>query len=110
MGKGPTQEKSFELTLSERSVSNKDIGLILSKLDSQEYINRKKIWTLLEQNIKAISIKPQDANVDDEAYLFVCGPNKKCPEVNKHYSVLFFSANEITKTKRQNPLEMNSLR
>ena len=37
MGKGPTQERAFEFILSERGVSEKDIGWVLSKLDSQEY-------------------------------------------------------------------------
>ena len=38
MGKGPTQERAFEFILSKRGVSEKDIGWVLSKLDSQEYI------------------------------------------------------------------------
>ena len=38
MGKGPTKERSFECILSERGVSEKDIGWVLSKLDSQEYV------------------------------------------------------------------------
>ncbi len=38
MGKGTTPERSFEFILSERGVSEKDIGWVLSKLDSQEYI------------------------------------------------------------------------
>ena len=38
MGKGPTHERSFEFILSERGVSEKDIGWVLSKLDSQEYV------------------------------------------------------------------------
>ena len=37
MGRGPTQEQSFEMILCERGVSEKDIGWVLSKLDSQEY-------------------------------------------------------------------------
>ena len=38
MGKGPDQEQAFEFILSERGVSEKDIGWVLSKLDTQEYI------------------------------------------------------------------------
>ena len=38
MGKGPAQERAFEFILNERGVSDKDIGWILSKLDSQEYM------------------------------------------------------------------------
>ncbi len=38
MEKGPTQEQAFEFTLSDRGVREKDIGWVLSKLDSQEYI------------------------------------------------------------------------
>ena len=38
MEKGPTKAKSFEFILSERGVSEKDIGWVLSKLDSQEYV------------------------------------------------------------------------
>ena len=159
MGKGLTQGRTFEFNLRDRGVSEKDIGWVLSKLDSQEYIlddchymarihskesetnareifinhyfslnmkgvssenklndlfqeciDKKKVWTLLEKNLGAICIKLPDESLNGETYLFVCGPNKKCPEVNKHYLVLFFSANEITKPKKQNPLEMSSLR
>ena len=38
MEKGPTKERSFEFILRELKVSEKNIGWILSKLDSQEYI------------------------------------------------------------------------
>ena len=38
MGKGPTQELSFEIILRKEGVSEKDIGWVLSKLDSQEYV------------------------------------------------------------------------
>ena len=38
MGKGPNKERGFEFVLRERGVSEKDIGWVLSKLDSQEYI------------------------------------------------------------------------
>ena len=37
MGRGPAQERAFEFVLSNRGVSEKDIGWVLSKLDSQEY-------------------------------------------------------------------------
>ena len=159
MGKGPTQEKALEFILSERGVSEKDIGWVLSKLDSQGYIlddcnymarilskesetnakeifinhyftlnmkgvssenklndifqeciDKKKIWTLLEKNFGAICIKLPDTSVYGETYLFVCGPNKKCPEVINADSFVFFSQNEITKPRKQNPLEMSSLR
>ena len=159
MGRGPTREQSFEFILSNRGMSEKDIGWVLSKLDSQEYvlddchymariiskeseinareifinryftlnikgissenklndlfqecIDKKKMWTLLEKNFGAICIKLPDASVDGETYLFVCGPNKKCPEISKTDSLLFFSQNEITKPRKQNPLEMSSLR
>ena len=159
MGRGPTQERAFELTLSERKVSDKDIGWVLSKLDSQEYvlddcnfmarilskeseskakeifinryfalkikgvssenklndlfqecIDKKKMWTLLEKSFGAICIKLPDASLNGETYLFVCGPNKKCPEVTITDSFVFFSPSEITKPRKQNPLEMSSLR
>ena len=158
MGRGPAQERTFEFILRERRISEKDIGWILSKLDSQEYvlddchymarifskesetnaraifinhyfalnmkgvsnenklndlfqecIDKKKIWTLLEKNIGAICIKLPDESLNGETYLFVCGPNKKCPEVTNSASFMFFSPNEITKSKKQNPLEMSSL-
>ena len=159
MGRGPAQERAFEFVLSNRGVSEKDIGWVLSKLDSQEYflndchymarilsreseakakeifinryfalnmkgvsgetklndrfqecIDKKKMWTLLEKNFGAICIKLPDASVNGETYLFVCGPNKKCPEVINADSFVFFSPNEITKPRKQNPLEMSSLR
>ena len=159
MGKGPTPEQAFELILSTRGVSEKDIGWVLSKLDSQEYvlddchymarilskesendakenfinryftlnmkgvssenklnnlfqecIDKKKMWTLLEKNFGAICIKLPDASINGETYLFVCGPNKKCPEVTNTDSFVFFSQGEIKKPRKQNPLEMSSLR
>ena len=159
MGRGPTQERSFEFILCERGVSEKDIGWVLSKLDSQEYIldecyylarilsedsenkakeifinrffsvnikgvtnyskfndlfqtclDKKKIWTLLEKNFGATCIKLPDASDNSEIYLFICGPNKKCPEFAKVDSCMFFSLNEMIEPKKQNPLQMSSLR
>ena len=159
MGKGPTQERAFEFILYESGVSEKDIGWVLSKLDSQEYVlddchymarilskesetkakeifinryfalnmkgvssdnklndlfqecvDKKKMWTLLEKNFGAICIKLPDASLNGETYLFVCGPNKKCPELTISDSLVFFSSNEIKEPKKQNPLEMSSLR
>ena len=159
MGRGPTQERTFELILRERGVSEKDIGWVLSKLDSQDYamnachymacihskesetnakeifihryfalhmkgvsseskindlfqecIDKKKMWTLLEKNFGAICIKLPDTSVNGDTYLFVCGPNKKCPEFTKTDSFAFLSPNEIKTTRSQNPLEMSSLR
>ncbi len=159
MGKGPTQQRAFEFILSERGLCEKDIGWVLSKLDSQEYflddchymaqilskesetkaketfihryfslnikgvnsanklddlfqecIDKKKMWTLLEKNFGAICIKLPDASKHGETYLFACGPNKKCPEVTHADSFVFCSPNEINEPKKQNPLEMSSLR
>ena len=159
MGRGPAQERSFELILCERGVSEKDIGWVLSKLDSQEYfldkchyvarihtnesetnareifinryfalnikgvssensrndlfqecIDKRKLWTLLEKNFGAICIKLPDASINGDTFLFVCGPNKKCPELTNIDSFLCFFPNENKDTKRQNPLEMSSLR
>ncbi len=159
MGIGPIREQTFELILREQRVSEKDIGWVLSKLDTQEYvlddchymacihtkefesnakeifinryfslnikgvssdnkinylfqecIDKKKIWTLLEKNFGTICIKLPDSTVNGETYLFVCGPNKKCPEVTNNDSFLFFSPNERKEPKKQNPLEMSSLR
>tara|TARA_Y100001968_G_scaffold231937_1_gene214662 strand:+ start:732 stop:1220 length:489 start_codon:yes stop_codon:yes gene_type:complete len=159
MGRGPTQEQNFEFILSERGVSEKDIGWVLSKLDSQKYIlnechymaqilskgsetkakeifinryfvlkmkgvssenkindlfqkciDKKKIWTLLEKNFGAICIKLPDASVNGETYLFACGPNKKCLEVTNTNSFVFLSQNKINEPRKQNPLEMSSLR
>ena len=159
MGRGPTHEKTFEFILNEGSVSEKDIGWVLSKLDSQEYvlddchymarilskesetkakeifinryfalnikgisndnkfsdlfqacIDKKKMWTLLEKNFGAICIKLPDASENGEIYLFVFGPNKKCPEVTYLDSFVYFSSNNKKEPKKQNPLEMSSLR
>ncbi len=38
MGRGPAGERSFEFILRERGLSEKDIGWVLSKLDSQDYV------------------------------------------------------------------------
>ena len=38
MGRGPNDKRAFEFFLIEKGVSAKDIGWILSKLDSQEYV------------------------------------------------------------------------
>ena len=159
MGKGPTQEQALEVILRDRGVREKDIGWVLSKLDSQEYvlddshyiarviskesetkakeifiyryfalnikginrenklgelfqecIDKKKMWTLLEKNFGATCIKLLDASVNGETYLFVCGPNKKCPEVINSDSLVCFYPNETKKTTKMNPLEMSSLR
>ena len=159
MGKGPAQERAFEIILSQRGVSEKDIGWVLSKLDSQGYIigncnymarifsketetkakeifinryfalnmkgvssenklndlfqeciDKKKMWTLLKKNLGAICIKLPNASVNGETYLFLCGPNKKCPKVINTDVFDFFSQNEIKEPKKQNPLEMSSLR
>ncbi len=159
MGKGPNKERGFEFVLRERGVSEKDIGWVLSKLDSQEYvlddcqyiarifskesetiakeifinryfalnvkgvtseqklndvfqecIDKKKMWTLLEKNFGAICIKLPDTSVHGEIYLFVCGPNKKCPEITHGDSLACFSPKETKEPKKQNPLEMSSLR
>ena len=159
MGRGPDQQRSFELVLSERGVREKDIGWVLSKLDSQGYdlndchylerilsndsesmvkeifinryfsvkmkgvssenkdndffqecIDKKKMWTLLEKSFGAICIKLPDASVNGETYLFVCGPNKKCPEFTNTDPFVFSTPNARTEPKKQNPLEMSSLR
>ena len=67
----------------------------------QEFIDKKKLWTLLEKNFGAICIKLPEASINGETYLFVCGPNKKCPEVTNTDSFVFFSPNEITKPRKQ---------
>ena len=159
MGKGPTQKRAFECILSDRGMSDKDIGWVLSKLDTQEYIidechymarilskesetkakeifinryfalnikgvsnenklndlfqeciDKKKMWTLLEKNFGVICIRLPDASVNGETYLFAYGPNKKCPELTNTDSSVFFSPNEIQEPRKQNPLEMSSLR
>jgi len=159
MGRGPAQKRAFEFVLSEQGVSEKDIGWVLSKLDSHEYllndchymarivskesetkakeifinryftlnmkglssedklndffqecIDKKKMWTLLERNFGAICIKLPDETVNGETYLFVCGPNKKCPELTNTDSFVFLIPNERKEPKKQNPLEMSSLR
>ena len=159
MGRGPTPELSFELILSDKGVSEKDIGWVLSKLDSQEYfldkchflarvltkesatkaketfisrfftlnlkgvssenkhndffqdcIDKRKLWSLLEKNFGAICIKLPDSSVNGETYLFICGPNKKCPDLNKTDLSMFFFPNEMKNPKKKNPLEMSCLR
>ena len=159
MGKGPTQEQALEVILRDRGVREKDIGWVLSKLDSQEYvlddshyiarviskesetkakeifiyryfalnikginrenklgelfqecIDKKKMWTLLEKNFGAICIKLPDASVNNETYIFICGPNRKCPEVTSIDQLVFFSSNKIKEPRKPNPLEMSSLR
>tara|TARA_Y100001968_G_C19385342_1_gene732540 strand:+ start:162 stop:647 length:486 start_codon:yes stop_codon:yes gene_type:complete len=158
MGRGPIQQRNFEFILRERGVSEKDIGWVLSKLDSQEYIldecyymarilskesethakgifinryfdlnmkgvssenkinhlfyeclDKKKIWLLLEKNFGATCIQLPDSTIDGKSYLFICGPNKKCPEFNNIDSCFFFSTNQV-KEKKQNPLEMSSIK
>ena len=152
------QEQSFELILWKQGVSEKDMGWVLSKLDSQEYlldkcnfiaricsdesetktkeifinryfvlnmkgvnsvnstnvlfqecIDKRKLWTLLEKNFGAICIKLPEASINGETYLFVYGPNKKCPQLINIDSCMCFSSNEIKDPKKQNPLEMSSL-
>ena len=76
----------------------------------QVCIDKKKIWTILEKNFGVICIKLPDTNVNGDIYLFICGPNKKCPEVTNTDSFMFFSPNEITKPRKKNPLELSSLR
>ena len=159
MGKGPNDKRAFEFFLIEKGLSSKDIGWILSKLDSQKYIlneshymarilskesetkakeifinryfalnmkgisnqnklndlfqeciDKKKMWTLLEKKFGAICIKLPDTSVNGTTYIFACGPNKKCPEVTKTYSSLFFSSYEMKEPRKQNPLDMSSLR
>ncbi len=159
MGRGPAQERAFEFVLSEQGVSEKDIGWVLSKLDSQEYsltdcyylarilskeseikakeifinryfvlnmkgvsretkfsnllqecIDKKKIWTLLEKNVGVICIRLPDASLNVETYLFICGPNKKCPEVTNIDLFGSSFSNVRNEAKKQNPLEMSSLR
>ncbi len=159
MGRGPAQESAFEFVLSEQGVSEKDIGWVLSKLDSQEYsltdcyylarilskeseikakeifinryfvlnmkgvsretkfsnllqecIDKKKIWTLLEKNVGVICIRLPDASLNVETYLFICGPNKKCPEVTNIDLFGSSFSNVRNEAKKQNPLEMSSLR
>ena len=159
MGRGPRKEQSLELILCEKGLSEKDIGWVLSKLDSQEYfldkcyyialircsdsetkakeifinryfaisalgvssknnrnnlfqecIDKRKLWILLEKNFGAICIKLPDASINCDTFLFVFGPNKKCPELTNIDSFLCFFPNENKDTKRQNPLEMSSLR
>ena len=159
MGSWLGQERSFEFTLYERGVSDKDIGWVLSKLDSQDYfldnchyiarlqlneseakareifinryfsisikgvscendrielfqecIDKRKLWSLLEKNLGVICIKLPDASVNGETYLFVCGPNKKCPEITNIDSFVRFFTNEIKDIKKTNPLVMSSLR
>ena len=159
MGRGPANERSFELILIERGVSEKNVGWVLSKLDSQEYfldkcqymakilskesankaketfinhyfkinmkgissenkhndffkdcIDKRKLWKLLEKNFGTICIKLPDSSVNGETYLFVCGPNKKCPEITNTDSFSFTFPNESKDQKKQNPLERSSLR
>ena len=76
----------------------------------QECIDKKKIWTLLEKNFGAICIKLPEASINNETYLFVFGPNKKCPEITNTDSFAFFSQNEIKKPRKENSLELSSLR
>ncbi len=159
MGRVPTQERAFEFILSERGVSEKDIGWVLSKLDSQEFvlddchymariicdesetsakeifinryfalnirgcssdnkindlfqecIDKKKMWILLEKNYGIICIKLPYASDNGKTFLFVCGPNKKCPEFSISESFIFFSSSEINEQTKKNPLVMSSLR
>ena len=159
MGRGPSQARAFEFVLREQGVSEKDIGWVLSKLDSQEYlltechymarivskesdakareifinryfslnmkgvsreskfsdllqecIDKRKIWSLLEKIFGVICIRLPDASLNGETYLFVCGPNKKCPEV---ISIDLFGCafpESRKESKKENPLEMSSLR
>ena len=60
----------------------------------QEYMDKKKMWTLLEKIFGAICTKLPDASVNGQTYLFVCSPNQKCPKVTYTDSLIFFSPNE----------------
>ena len=159
MMRGPAQEKPLEFTLRKRGICEKDIGWVLSKLDSQEYfldkchyiacitsnksenhakevfingyfslnmkgikseskindlfqecIDKKKTWIILEKKFGVTCIKIPDTKFNSDRYLFVCGANKKCPDITNDNSLAFFPANELQDQKRQNPLEMTSLR
>jgi hypothetical protein len=68
------------------------------------------MWTLLQKNFGATCINLPDASVNGETYLFVCGPNKKCPEVTNTDTFVFFSPNKTKEQKKRNPLEMSSFR
>ena len=75
-----------------------------------ECIDKKKTWSILEKNFGAICIKLPDASVHAETYIFVCGPNKKCPELTNTDSFTFIFPDLIKEQKKKNPLEMSSLR
>ena len=94
----------FSITLKGGSSENKLNDLF------QECMDKKKIWTLLEKNFGASCIKLPEESVNGETYLFVCGPNKKCPELTNTDSFVFLIPNERKEPKKQNPLEMSSLR
>ncbi len=63
-----------------------------------------------KKNFGAICIKLPDASMHYETYLFAFGPNKKCPEMTNTDSFLIFYQNEIEPTRKQNLLDMSSLR
>ena len=96
---------NYYFTLNVKEVSSKN------KLNDhfQECID-KKMWTLLEKSFGVICIKLPEASLHGETYLFAYDPKKKCHEVTNNDSYVFFSPNEIQEPRKQNPLEMNSLR
>ena len=96
--------RNFSLTMKGVTSENKINDLF------HECIDKKKIWILLEKKFGASCIKLPDSSLDGERYLFVCGPNKKCPELANIDSFVLLSANEVKEQKKQNPLEMSSLR
>ena len=51
----------------------------------QDCIDWKKLWTVCEKNIGLICIKLPDHSLEGNHYLFLCGPNKKCPEPTNYW-------------------------
>ncbi len=76
----------------------------------QECIDKRKLRILFDNNFGAIYVKPPDASVNDETFLFVSVLNKKCLDLTKIDLFVRLFINEIEYLNKQNPLEMSSLR
>jgi len=159
MGIASTPGEDFEFILREKGLTDKDIGWVLSKLDSHEYLisdcqymayltsmdspnkvkdlfiqkyfslninglpredsikhlfneclDKKKIWKILEKCFGSICIHLPLRDLSCERYLFICGPNKKCPDAIKLNYFVSPSQRNLNGHKGTNPLDKSSLR
>ena len=75
-----------------------------------ECIDKKKIWKVLEKYFGVICIHLPYLDGNGERYLFVCGSNKKCPEIITAEFWPFTLNKKADVAHRNNPLVRSSLR